>query len=121
MLEDMGGDKRRAILAEIEALGPVLAGCIIERSTRCQTEGCHCRAEPPRLHGPYPTWTHREGGRQVTKTLSVEQADALRPFLARDRRLHELEAASIDLIEQAEGVSLRPPTVLGSKRAKAGK
>ena len=57
MLEGVRGDRRQAILAEIEALGPVLAGCIIERSTRCQTEGCHCRADPPQLHGPYPTWS----------------------------------------------------------------
>ncbi len=125
MLEGMGGDRRSAILAEIEALGPVLAGCIIERSTRCQTESCHCRADPPRLHGPYPTWTHRENGRQVTKSLSAEQAEALRPFLARDRRLHELvhelEAASIELIEQAQGITLGRQTALGKRRPKAGK
>ncbi len=50
MLEYVGmEDQRRAILAEIEELGPVLAGCIIERSTRCQTEGCRCgRALPSR-------------------------------------------------------------------------
>ena len=124
MLEGVRGDRRQAILAEIEALGPVLAGCIIERSTRCQTEGCHCRADPPQLHGPYPTWTHREDGRQVTKSLRPEQADRLRPFLARDRKLHELvrelEAASIELIEQAEGITLGREPPAGNRRAEAG-
>ena len=57
---------------------------------------------------------------QQTKSLSAEQAEALRPFLARDRRLHELvhelEAASIELIEQAKGITLGRQTALGNRR-----
>ena len=91
MLGSMGPDqKRREILAEIARLGAVLPGSVVERSTRCQRSGCHCRADPPRLHGPYPTWMRQEGAHQVTKTLSTEQAERLRPLLAADRRLREL-------------------------------
>jgi hypothetical protein len=90
MLGDVTEQRRRAILAEIEALGPVLPGCIIERTTRCQTPGCRCRADPPKLHGPYRTWTHREGGRQITRTVSVEEAARLQPLIDANRRLHEL-------------------------------
>jgi hypothetical protein len=85
-----GERRRRAILAEIAAIGPVLPGCIIERRTRCQTSGCRCRAEPPELHGPYLTWTHREEGRQVTRTISPEVAERLRPLIDNDRRLRQL-------------------------------
>ena len=125
MLEDVKGDEaRRAIVAEIAALGPVLSGCIIQRSTRCQTPGCHCRADPPRLHGPYPTWTHREGGRQVTKTLSAEEAERLGPFIERNRRLHELvaelEKVSIDLVERKEGIALTQKSTVGKRRRQAG-
>jgi hypothetical protein len=88
-----GEQERQAILAEIAALGPVLPGCIIERRTRCQTSGCHCRAEPPELHGPYLTWTHRENGRQLTRTVNAETAERLRPLIDNDRRLRELVAA----------------------------
>jgi hypothetical protein len=91
---DAGGmnteQQRRAILAEIAALGHVLPGCIIERRTRCQTAGCHCRAEPPELHGPYLTWTHRENGRQVTRTINPETAERIRPLIDNDRRLRQL-------------------------------
>jgi len=87
----MGTDQRRQeILAEMAALGPVLPGSVVERTTRCQSPGCHCRADPPRLHGPYATWMREQDGHQVTKTLSGEQADRLRPLVAADRRLHEL-------------------------------
>jgi hypothetical protein len=100
MLREMGSDERRqAILAEIASLGPVLPGSIVERSTRCQRSGCHCRADPPLLHGPYATWMRQEEGRQVTKTLSAEEAEQMRPLIAAGRRLHalvrDLEAVTV--------------------------
>ena len=103
MLKGVSADQRRAaILAELAALGPVLPGSIIERTTRCQTASCRCRADPPVLHGPYPTWTHRADGRQVTRTLTAEEAQQLRPLIEADRRLHqlvrELEALTIAAI-----------------------
>jgi len=79
-------------VAELKAIDPVLPGSIVERSTRCQRAGCHCRADPPRLHGPYATWMHQEGGRQVTRTLTQEEAERLRPLVAADRRLRALVA-----------------------------
>lgn len=82
--------RRRAILAELLAIGPVATGSIVERMTRCQRSGCHCRADPPTLHGPYPTWLHTVAGRRVTRTLTEEQAARLRPLIDADRRLHRL-------------------------------
>ncbi len=97
--------RRAAILAEIKALGPVLPGSIVERSTRCQSSGCHCRADPPQLHGPYATWMRQEDGRQVTRTLSVEEAKRLRPLIAANRRLRALvaELESMAVAEFANG------------------
>jgi hypothetical protein len=95
--------RRRAILAEIARLGPVVPGNLSERSTRCAGAGCRCRADPPMLHGPYPTWTHQVDGRQATKTLSEEEAELLRPALQANRRLRalvkELEALSASEFE----------------------
>jgi hypothetical protein len=125
--------RRRAILAEIAALGPVLPGCIIERSTRCQSPGCRCRSEPPVLHGPYATWTHREGGRQVTRTIAAEQAEHLRPLIENGRRLRQLVAELEQLAVKTvvnELSSLgpqpksprRPPVDgVGKRRPQAGK
>lgn len=95
--------RRRAILAEIARLGSVVPGNLSLRSTTCAGAGCRCRADPPMLHGPYPTWTHQENGRQVTKTLSVKEAAELRPAIQANRRLRqlvkELEALSISEFE----------------------
>jgi hypothetical protein len=100
MLEGVSADQRRqAILAEIAAIGQVLPGSITERTTRCQTDSCRCRADPPVLHGPYPTWTHRAGGRQVTRTLTAAEAQQLRPMVEADRRLHQL-------VRELEGLTI---------------
>jgi hypothetical protein len=108
MLEMMRSAKRRAaIVAEMAKLGPVVPGTISQRSTRCAGAGCRCRAEPPVLHGPYPTWTHQRDGRQVTTTLSAEEAARLEPAIAANRRLHELvkelEALSVADFELSRG------------------
>jgi hypothetical protein len=79
-------NRRRAIAEQIAALGPVLPGSIVLRSTRCQTPGCRCRAEPPQLHGPYATWIHQK----ATRTLSPEEADRLAPMIEAHRRLKDL-------------------------------
>jgi hypothetical protein len=82
--------RRQAIFEEIASLGPVATGSIVERTTRCQRQGCHCRADPPSLHGPYPTWLRTIKGKPVTKTLTTEQAERLRPLIAANRRLRHL-------------------------------
>lgn len=99
------GQRRRAILAEIAQLGPVVPENLSLRSTRCAGAGCHCRADPPVLHGPYPTWTHQVDGRQVTKTLSTEEAERLRPAIQANRRLRELvrELEALSIVDFESG------------------
>ena len=94
------------IWTELGRIGFVLPGSVVMRQTRCQNLGCHCRKEPPELHGPYPTWTHRVGRKTVTRTLSAEQAERYRPFFDNARRLRalvtELEQASVRFVTSAE-------------------
>jgi len=61
--------RHQQIQAELAQIGIALPGSLTSRTTRCQRPGCHCRATPPVLHGPYPTWTRRAGARSITKTL----------------------------------------------------
>lgn len=97
-------ERRAVILDEIAALGLALPGSITERYTRCSSLGCRCHADPPLLHGPYLAWTHREGGRQVTRALSEHEAQLLRPLVEADHRLHqlvgELEALALSGVEE---------------------
>jgi hypothetical protein len=97
--------RREEIVAEISRLGLAVPGSLTERMTRCQRSGCHCKADPPQLHGPYPTWTRRVDGTTITRTLRPEDAEQLRSYLSAHRRLRqlitELETVSAQIAEQA--------------------
>ena len=96
--------RHQQLQAELGQIGITLPGSLTSRTTRCQRATCHCHADPPVLHGPYPTWTRKAGARSITRTLTPEDAERLRPYFAAHRRLRqlitELEAVSIELAEQ---------------------
>src|ERR1700722_4312583 len=105
--------RHQQIQAELGQIGLALPGSLTQRTTRCQRAGCHCHADPPRLHGPYPTWTRKTGSRTVTKTPPPQNAQRPPPHLDAPRRLRqlitELEAVSIELAS--------PQTPLGDQPA----
>jgi len=112
------------VLDELGHIGVVLPGSISARTTRCQRQGCHCRSDPAVLHGPYETWTWRPDGTAVTRTLTDDQSERLKPYSEAHRRLKqlvaELERLSLELIKQAEDIDLGYPANVGDRQAKAG-
>ncbi len=97
----------RELAAELAEVGFCLPGTINVAMNRCGKPSCACHAEPPRLHGPYVTWTRKVKGKTVTRRLSAEQLERYRPWFENRRHLRELvgelEALSLDLAERAEG------------------
>lgn len=97
----------RELTAELAEIGFALPGTINVAMNRCGKPSCACKADPPRLHGPYTTWTRKVSGRTVTRRLTPEQAERYRPWLENRRRLRELvaelEALSLAAAEEAEG------------------
>ena len=115
------GPRHQQIQAELSQIGLVLPGSLTDRTTRCQRAGCHCHADPPQLHGPYPTWTRKVSGRTVTRTLTAEDAERLRPYFDAHRHLRqlitELEAISIKLAGQPGLLPAQPRTQPGDQPA----
>jgi hypothetical protein len=115
--------RREEIVAEISRLGLAVPGSITERMTRCQRAGCHCKADPPQLHGPYPTWTRRVNGITITRTLQDQDAEQLRGYLSTHRRLRqlvtELETVSAQIAEQSL-TTQRQAEAPGNQRRQAG-
>ena len=113
--------RHQQIQAELSQIGLVLPGSLTDRTTRCQRAGCHCHADPPQLHGPYPTWTRKISGRTVTRTLTAEDAERLRPYFDAHRHLRqlitELEAISIQLAGQPGPPHAQPRTQPGDQPA----
>ena len=113
--------RHQQIQAELAQIGLVLPGSLTDRTTRCQRARCHCHADPPQLHGPYPTWTRKVSGRTVTRTLTTEDAERLRPYFDAHRHLRqlitELEAISIKLAGQPGPLHAQPPAQPGDQPA----
>lgn len=111
--KDRAARRQRQVAAEIAKLGPCLPGNLVERTTRCSSPTCRCHSDPPRLHGPYPSWIRKVDGRTVTHTLSPSQAERYRPLFDNAKRLRELvadiEALSARSVEEAEGWTQASP------------
>lgn len=99
--------RRRELGAEIAEIGFVLPGTLNVVLNRCGKPRCRCHADPPKLHGPYVTWTRKVAGKTVTRRLSPEQVERYRPWFENNRRLRELiaelGALSVRIAERAEG------------------
>jgi Family of unknown function (DUF6788) len=88
-------DQARQIAAELAAIaatGMILPGSITQRRTRCGRDGCACRADPPKLHGPYWQWTRKVAARTVCRWLSPDQREDYQAWIDNDRRLRDLLA-----------------------------
>ncbi len=93
--------------AQLAEVGLVLPGTINIATNRCGKPNCACHSDPPRLHGPYITWTRKVKGKTVTRRLTPEQLERYKPWFENNRRLRqltsELETLSLQAAEQAEG------------------
>lgn len=107
-LEAMEPTKRQRaalerISAELASLGPCLPGSVVVRTGPCGKTACSCHHDPPRLHGPFRSWTRKIAGKTVTRLLSVDQLAAYQPLFDNHRRLkalvRELEELSVAIIE----------------------
>ena len=98
--------QRRQLIAQIAALGPCLPGNITTRQMRCGRARCACKADPPKLHGPYTYWTRKEHGRTIARLLDPAQAERYQPQINNARRLrqlvNDLEALAVQAAEDAE-------------------
>ena len=91
---------RDRIAAELAAAGFALPGTLTVRSYACGKPGCRCRADPPRLHGPYAEWTRKIGGKTVTRRLTADELTDYQPLFDNAKKIRALLAELQDLTLQ---------------------
>ena len=95
--------KLERITGELGSLGMCLPGSVVVRTGRCGKVACSCRDDPPKLHGPFRSWTRKLAGKTVTRLLTEEQLDDYRVLFDNHRRLkelvHELEDLTLSIID----------------------
>ncbi len=102
--------RHRALLAELADIGLTLRGSIGLRFNRCGNPTCRCKADPPKLHGPYYKWTRKVAAKTVSATLTPEQAARFKEWVHNMRDLERI-------VRQIQGLGLRAAELLmGEKR-----
>lgn len=102
---------RAAIAARLAQAGFALPGSLIERTARCGKANCSCKADPPKLHGPYHQWTRKIDGKTSTINLTDDQLERYGPWFAEAQRLrrllNDLEQLTLRLASRREDWSRR--------------
>jgi hypothetical protein len=84
-------ERRIATLkAQLTALGDLRPGSLSEQYNVCGTAGCHCKADPPRKHGPYYQVSFTWQGRSRSQFVRREQVAKVRQHLRNYQRLRTL-------------------------------
>ncbi len=78
------------IRQELGAIELLCSGTLLKRMKSCGSPNCRCAHDPAARHGPYYEWGHMQGGKQVHRVVSAEQAEVLRQAIANYRRLKKL-------------------------------
>jgi hypothetical protein len=92
---------------EVASVGFVSPGSVVRRFMPCGKPGCRCQGDPPQLHGPYWQWSHKVGGKTITRRLTPDQARLYQQWIANRRRLSELLAQMEQVSGQAAKILLR--------------
>ena len=89
------------IQAELSSIGPSLPGSVVVRTGRCGKPACKCHGDPPRLHGPFRSWTRKIAGKTVTRLLTEDQLDEYQAYFDNHKELvHDLEDLSLTIVDR---------------------
>ena len=78
------------VKAQLMALGDLRPGSLSEQYNVCGTAGCHCKADPPRKHGPYYQVSFTWQGRSKSQFVRREHVATVRQHLRTYQRLRTL-------------------------------
>jgi hypothetical protein len=91
----------QALRDQLQELGFIAPGSVIERYTICGTESCRCHGDPALRHGPYLQYTRKLAGKTLTRRLDPEQARHYREWIANRHTLDRLITEMDNVSQQA--------------------
>ena len=103
--------------AQIASVGFICSGSVVRRYMPCGKPGCRCQGDPPKLHGPYWQYSHKVGGKTITRRLTPDQARLYQQWIANRRRIDQLLAQMEHVSTQAAEILLHNAAAAPSKPA----
>jgi Family of unknown function (DUF6788) len=92
--------RKAALFTELDGVGWFLRGSLLRVANRCGNPSCRCKADPPRLHGPYWQWSRKVAGKTVSVRLTDAQAGLVRAWIANSKRFDQ-KIAELDQLTLA--------------------
>ncbi len=103
-IDDATAARLAEIARELSGIGLSIPGSVTTRIGPCGKPSCSCHGDPPKLHGPYISWTRKVNAKTVTRLLSEAQLREYQEYFDSSRRIkelvRELEALSVEVIDR---------------------
>lgn len=96
----------RDLARQLSEIGWIASGSIAQRATRCGKAYCACRADPPKLHGPYWHFTAKVEGKTVNKRLAEDEALLYQEWITNDRTVRSVLTEMRAIAEKAQALVL---------------
>lgn len=96
----------RDLAQQLANIGYIVSGSLAQRYNRCGKANCACKADPPRLHGPYWLWTAKVNGKTVNRRFTDREAHLYAQWIANDRKARSLLAKMHDVAAKATALIL---------------
>lgn len=100
----------RELTRQLADIGYIASGSLAPRFTRCGKPNCACRAEPPKLHGPYWHWSTKVNGKTVNRRLNEREAALYNEWIDNDRHARALLAKMREVAAEATALILADDT-----------
>lgn len=84
------------IKRELVELGDLRIGSLSRQYNVCSSPGCHCKASPPRKHGPYYQLSYTRNGKSTTRAVQRGKLTQIRRQLRNYAKLRDLVERWID-------------------------
>lgn len=91
---------RNALLDEIQTIGDMRRGTLIERYLPCGKPGCHCTRPGSKGHGPKYSLTYKIDGKTKTEYIPMDQVERVREQLANHQRFVRLCRELVEINEK---------------------
>jgi len=114
-------EERDALLKEIQTIGDMRRGTLIERYIPCGRKGCRCTRPGNKGHGPKYSLTYKVEGKTITEYIRADQVKQVREQVANHQRFRTLYRKLVEVNEKICRLRFEEDEAEDAKKNSAGR
>jgi hypothetical protein len=99
----------RALVRTLLDIGFIWPGTLQSRMLTCGRPRCACHEDPEKRHGPYWYWTTKKEGKTLSKKLTPEDAEIIKPWIENRKKIDTTLRRMRQISENVHSLMLRKP------------